>query len=252
MLPEERRMKILEILHTQGAVKTSELSKLFSVSPFTIRNDLDILAKRGLLKRTHGGAVVNHEVVFERTHFEKASLHVKEKEKIAKKAVSLIQEHSAIFLSTGTTTLQIAKHLKGKRNLTVLTNSLVVGFELAANPNINLIIIGGTLRPYSYALVGPAAEQFLQGVYADQFFLGVTGITLQHGLTTPSLAEASVLQQMIKAASETIVVADHSKFGKVAHAKIADIDQVDLIIVDAGIKPAILEELREHVEVIVV
>jgi DeoR/GlpR family transcriptional regulator of sugar metabolism len=246
MLAEQRRRKVLDILQEQGAVTTAELSKIFSVSEITIRKDLDRLAERNLLLRTHGGAISLESTAFEPSHSEKELVYIKEKKRIGKKAATLIKDNSTIFLSTGTTTAQIIPYLKDKKNLNVITNSLVNGYELAKLPNVAVTIIGGNLRRRSFALVGPLAEESFANIYVDQLFLGVNGISRQHGLTTPNISEAKVCRLMVDIAREVIVVVDHSKFGKVTHSRIGGIDLIDVIVTSKEVEPKFKKEFKNE------
>ena len=233
MLAEERRRKIIGELRKRDAIRTSELSALFSVSEITIRNDLDTLAKRQLLVRTHGGAVTQEGVAVEPSHREKELLNIEEKRKIGRQAASLVKENSTIFLSTGTTVMQMIPHLHARQYLTVLTNSLNNGLEISKIPGISVSIIGGNLRRVSYAMVGPDAERYFENIYVDQLFLGVNGISITQGLTTPTVLEAQICRLTMEVARETIVLADYSKFDKIAHAKIADIKGVNCVVTDS-------------------
>lgn len=233
MLAEERRREILEKLEEENAVKTSELSSEFSVSEITIRNDLDKLQERGALERTHGGAVKKESTTFEPTHEEKALVNIKEKKSIGEEAAELISANTTVFLSTGTTTMQIIPHLRNKQNLRVITNSLNNGYKLAQIDGIDLAMIGGDFRQKSFALVGPMTEEYFKNIYVDQLFLGVNGLSISHGLTTPTVNEAKICRAMIDVAKEVIVVADHGKFNKVTHGRIASIESVDTIVTDS-------------------
>lgn len=244
MLAKQRRRKIASIVREKGEATTSELSERFSVSEITIRKDFEQLAEEGLIERAHGGAVKRESTVSEPSHEEKALAHIKEKERIGKKAATLIEDDSTILLGNGTTTRQIIPHLQGKDNLTVLTNSLNNALEILDLPDVALSVIGGDARKKNYALVGPLAEECFNHIYVDQLFLGVDGISLEQGLTTPTLTEAKVCARMIEVAKEVIIAADHSKFGRVVHGKIADLDVIDYIVSDADLQ----QELRKVIE----
>lgn len=245
MLPEERRRKIIEEIRNHGAVKTSDLSSLFSVSEITVRNDLDKLAEQQLLIRTHGGAVTREGTAFEPSHQQKELFNIEEKKKIGKVAASLITDNTTVYLSTGTTTMQMIPHLRTKKHLTVLTNSLYNAMELSKIPEITVSIIGGNLRRVSFAMVGPDAERYFENIYVDQLFLGVNGISIEKGLTTPTVVEAQVCRLMMKASRETIVLADHSKFNNVVHAKIADIDKLNSVITDNMLDEKIIGQMED-------
>ena len=242
ILAEERRRKILEELKDEGTVKTSRLADIFSVSEVTIRRDLEVLKEEGKLKKVHGGAVANEKdfqssyqgnsITFEPSFQEKSKIHQKEKKKIGEKATSLINDGSSIFVGTGTTTMQIVKNLDEMRNLTVVTNSLIHGLELSRAPDIEVLMTGGQLRKNTSALVGPIAKRSLDEIYVDTLFLGINGISIDQGFTVPTLPEAEMSRQVTTIANEVIIVADFSKFGKVSHAKVAEIDGAHKVIAD--------------------
>lgn len=252
MLAEQRRQLILERLKERGAIRTSELSELFAVSEMTIRNDLKELLQRGMLERIHGGAITKDKVTFEPSYHDKTILHSEEKRRIGQAAATLIEEGMAVFIGNGTTTMQIVKHLDGSKRITAFTNSLNHAIELSEIPSVDLSVIGGHLRGKSYAMVGPLAKQSLEFVYFDLIFLGVDGISFEQGLTIPSLNEADTARALLKRARQAIIVADHSKFGKVTHGKIADIEEIDRVITDDKVDERYKEKLAElNVELII-
>ncbi len=255
ILAEERRRKILEELEAEGTVKTAQLAKLFSVSEVTIRRDLEVLKEEGKLKKVHGGAVANEKnfqssyhgdtITFEPSFQEKAEVNKQEKEKIGEKAVSLIKDGSSVFIGTGTTTMQIVKNIGDRAALTVVTNSLNHGLELARTPEVEVLITGGQLRKNTSALVGPIAKRSFEEIYVDTLFLGVNGISIDHGYTVPSLREADMARSIMGMADEVIIVADFSKFGKVSHAKVAEIDGAHRIITDDQVDDSYREALSD-------
>ncbi|MEF8725583.1 MAG: DeoR/GlpR family DNA-binding transcription regulator [Candidatus Bipolaricaulota bacterium] len=255
ILAEERRRKILDQLETEGTVKTSQLANLFSVSEVTIRRDLEALKEEGKLKKVHGGAVVNEKnfkssyqgdtITFEPSFQEKSKVNKQKKARIGKEAASLIKDGSSVFIGTGTTTMQIVKNLEEKQGLTVVTNSLNHGMELSRAPEIELLMTGGQLRTDTSALVGPIAKRSLDEIYVDTLFLGVNGISIDQGCTVPSLREADMARCVTGMANEVIVVADFSKFGKVSHAKIGPIEDVDIIVTDSGLGEGYREAFSE-------
>lgn len=253
MLPAERRRRILEEVERRGAVRTSELSELFSISPITIRHDLRELARKGLLVRTHGGAVSRGQSSLEFSHDEKALRNIEEKKRIAEKAAAMIADGSTVFLGPGSTTLQMIPHLYDKKDLTVITNSLNIAMELARIPTLEVEVVGGVLRRVSFALVGPLAERCFEDFFVDQLFFGVHAVSLEHGLTEPDIGEAKLYKLMLRCAHRRIVLADHSKFRKFAHAKIADLADINTIITDNLVDEGYIEAIRDlGVEVVVV
>ena len=189
MLSEERRQKIRQILMQQKHIVVNDLCNMFGISTVSIRNDLLVLEKRGVLTRVHGGAILNESSVTDLALTEKERIRRKEKEKIAKKAEEMIHTGDAIILDSGSTTTFIARFLKFKKGITVITNAVNIAAELAASNN-EIILTGGILREKSFSLVGPLAEDSLCRLTADKLFLGVDGIHFDHGLTTPNQQEA--------------------------------------------------------------
>lgn len=244
-ITELRRRRILEELRRRGAVRTAELARYFAVSPMTIRNDLATLAERGLVERVHGGAMLKSPLANEPSYFEKTQLNLTEKQAIGRKAASLIEEGMVLFIGNGTTTMQIVQALKNNptRRLKIFTNALTHAMELAEIPDAEVYVIGGYLRGVSYAMVGPLAHQALENAYFDRAFFGANGISLAHGITIPSLEEADTAAEVVRRAREVVVVADHTKLGAVAHAKIADLGQVHILITDAQAPSPVLQEL---------
>lgn len=235
MLTGRRRQVILEQVQVFKAVKTSELSDSFSVSQMTIRNDLNALAEQGQLVRVHGGAIAREWLTTEPSYQDKASVNRIEKEKIGRQAASLIEEGMAVFIGNGTTTMQIIKHLPVDKRFRIFTNALNHALEVNQLPQAEVLVLGGYLRGVSLAMVGRLAHQALKGIFFDLAFLGANGISIERGLTIPSLEEAETAAEIIDHSQRTIVVADHTKFGIVAHGRIADIADVDAIITDSGL-----------------
>jgi len=225
-----------------------ELARFFSVSPMTIRNDLAVLARRGLVERVHGGAMVKDTLAAEPSYYEKATRNLEEKKRIGRKAAELIEENMAVFIGNGTTTMEIVRALKERPpfRLKVFTNALTHAMELAEIPHFEVYVIGGYLRGVSYAMVGPLARRALDGVYFDLAFLGANGVTFEHGITIPSLEEAETAAEIVCHARKTVLVADHTKFGVVTHGRIVDISQIHLIITDSLVAPEFLAALKDH------
>ena len=253
MFPSERKQKIMTILAETPAVKVTELSELFQVSEVTIRRDLQELEEAGLLKRTHGGAVSITAASFEPALIEKEEEHLEEKKAIARAALDLISEGDTILLDAGSTTLQLARLLKtSKKQLTVVTNALNIAWEISFDDSIDLILTGGHLRHRTLSAVGPVAENTLQGLYVDKVFLATNSLDVERGLSTPNIYEAQTKQRMTKAGHEIILLADHSKFGRISLGFVCPLTAIHRLITDAGALPADLARLREQgVEVIV-
>ncbi|WP_406677389.1 DeoR/GlpR family DNA-binding transcription regulator [Moorella sp. ACPs] len=254
MFASERKQKIIEILEQTPAVRVAELSELFQVSEVTIRRDLQELEAAGLLKRTHGGAVSMTTASFEPTLTEKEEEHLEEKKAIARAALDLIADGDTLLLDAGSTTLQLARLLKAnkKQALTVVTNALNVAWELAFVESIDLILTGGHLRHRTLSSVGPIADNTLLGLYVDKVFLATNSLDVERGLTTPNIYEAQIKQKMVKAGREVIVLADHSKFGRISLGFVCPITAIHRLITDPGAPQEDLARLKERgVEVIV-
>jgi DeoR family transcriptional regulator of aga operon len=243
MLNAERRNEIQKLISQKKRLLVKELCQMFDTSTVTIRKDLATLEERGVLTRVHGGAILNETLIADLSVTEKERIFIKEKERIARKAESLIRDGDAIILDSGSTTTFIARRIKFRKNLRIITNAVNIATELAASEN-EIILTGGVLRPNSFSLVGPLADETMRHVTVDKFFLGVDGIDLVYGLTTPNLLEARLGQLMIRAAEQVIVVTDSSKFNKRTMGVIGDLAMVDIVITDKGCPEAVLRELR--------
>ncbi len=233
----DRRMKILKKLSIHDQVFVNELSKEFSVSEVTIRNDLEQLESKNLLIRARGGAMSTVQVVSQDLQLgEKHKLNMQEKTRIGKAAAKLIKDSDTVIIDSGTTTLEIVKNLSATlNNVTIITNALNIANQLVSNPNINLIIPGGVLRKNSLSLIGPLAEKSFKNFFVDKVFLGVDGFDTMHGISTPNIEEASLNQIMIDAAREVIVVTDSSKLLRKSLAFICKLDRIDIVITDSDI-----------------
>ncbi len=200
MLNEERRRLILQMFNHDGRVLVGDLARHFHTSQVTIRKDLDILQTHGRIHRTHGGALPARESALEDpTLREKEKLHRKEKSQIAATAARMVKEGQVVILDSGTTTTAIARALRERENLTIITNAVNIAAELSGS-SLEVILTGGTLRKNSFSLVGPIAEETLRRLNADILFLGVDGFDVHYGLSTPNLLEAKVNRAMMDVA----------------------------------------------------
>lgn len=231
MFSGERKVKIMDRLASRQSVTVPELANQLGVSESTIRRDLQDLEEQGQLKRTHGGAISKEVSSFEPSLQEKVIHYPDEKSAIATKAISLIEAGDTILLDSGTTTLQIARHLPDLE-MTVATNSLQIGQEIANLSKVKLLFLGGELRPTTGAFVGPLSELLLSQINVDKLFLGANAVELARGVTTPNTVEAATKRAMIRSAREVILVADHSKFGKISLVKVCDFSDLDLFLTD--------------------
>lgn len=245
MLNLERQTKILELLEQNGKVEVADLARRLAASEVTIRKDLKGLDSRGLLRKAHGGAVRAETVSADPSLQIKAALHAEAKRRIGVAAAGLIVDGESIILDSGTTTQQVARHIKKRRGVKVITNALNVATELMGAEGVEVILLGGLLRQNSNSLVGQFAEEMLAQFFVDKLFLAVDAVDLEFGLSTPNLDESHVNQAMVSAARETILVADSSKFGKRSLSRIVPLSDVDKIITDNGLAEATQAGLRE-------
>jgi DeoR family transcriptional regulator of aga operon len=236
MRQAERMSAILERLSGNGSLSVAEIASELGASPATLRRDLRMLESQRLLARTHGGAVAQG-VLYELPLRYKGARHQEEKLRIAREAASRVADGMAIGLTGGTTTTQVVRALVDRQRLTIVTNALNIAAEVAVRPNLKLVVTGGVARPESYELVGPLAEASLNGLNLDIAFLGVDGISEQAGLTTHHEIEAHTNRAMIDRARQVVVVADASKIGRVAFARICEIERVGELITDTGADP---------------
>ncbi len=245
MLNEERRRAILEIINMEGRVVVKDLARRFSTSYVTIRSDLESLHNKGLVQRTHGGALpLRMGALLDPSLREKENLHPAEKQRIAEASAALVRESESVVLDSGTTATTVARALKRFRSLTVITNAVNIAAELAGT-TIEVILTGGTLRENSFSLVGPLAEDTLHRLSADIMFLGVDGFDVRYGLTTPNLLEAKVNRVMMEVARRTVVICDSSKFGRRSLSLIAPPSAIHHVITDSGATKADLRVLRD-------
>jgi DeoR family transcriptional regulator of aga operon len=244
MLIEERRQHILALAQRNGRVLVDELSNSLGISRITIRKDLDYLEGRGVLQRTHGGALLPQSgTMFDPSLQEKESRHSQEKERISAAAVALVQDGQCVLLDSGTTTTALARALKQFSRLTIITNAVNIAAELSGT-NFEVILTGGSLRKNSFSLVGPLAEEVLADMHADILFLGVDGFDLEVGLTTPNLMESRVNRAMVRAASKVVAVCDSTKFNRRSLSKIVDATSIQHVITDRNLPEKTAEAIR--------
>jgi DeoR/GlpR family transcriptional regulator of sugar metabolism len=238
MLPNQRREKIFEMLKEDGSAKVTELARIFKVTEVTIRQDLEKLELEGLIVKEHGGAYLKNvaEQVSQFSLIHQDNLD--KKERIALKCLEFIENGDTIILDSGSTTTEIAKKLKGFKNLnlTVITNALNIALLLGSEPTIDVIMTGGEFKPPTLSLTGQKAADFFKGLNVQKLFLATAGISLKSGLTYPSISDLVVKKAMIDAAAVTYLVADSTKIGKSALASLGALSLIDYIITDEGIE----------------
>jgi DeoR/GlpR family transcriptional regulator of sugar metabolism len=251
-LPGHRRAELVKYVRERGHATVAELAEAFAVSMDTIRRDLDHLAERRLLARTHGGAMRPGEPATADTPFDsRAAVHRRAKEAIGVAAAELVSHGETLIINGGTTTLAVARALAGKQELTVVTNNLRLPGEIPIDAVRDLYIIGGTCRIASNVTVGPVAFADTRGISADTAIIGVGGISTDGGLSTTNLPEAQMIRQMIDASARIIVVADSSKFGRSAFVHICELARMSVLVADAEPPEDIATELaRADVKVV--
>lgn len=245
MILSERQQYILEVLRRNSSVSVSELSKTMQVSEVTIRKDLTQMEQLKLLYRTHGKAVLLNPFISDRHINEKERNNAAEKLAISRHAASMIASGESIMIASGTTMHFLAREIKPLDRLTVVTSAVPVTSILLKEPTSEVILLGGAVRPSSLSVVGPYAEQMLENFLCSKLFLGVDGIDFEFGLTTTNLMEASLNRAMMRAAQQTIVLADSSKFGRRGFSRICAIDAVNEIITDDKIADDIASRIED-------
>jgi DeoR family transcriptional regulator, fructose operon transcriptional repressor len=252
VLAQDRYKKICEILEKDNSVKVNTLIKLFGVSIETVRRDLEYMENEGLLKRVHGGAVLERIDGIQNTYNIRENEFKNQKAEIGEIAARFIKEGQSIAIDVSTTNLEVIKVIKRQfQRLTILTNSLSILNELVDMPGYNLITPGGILRREENSFTGEMAEENISKFHVDTAFISVSGISLREGLTDYGFGEISVKKKMMKIAQENIVLADSSKFDVVSLLNVCGFDDVNMIITDSNLKDSILEKyLRNGIEII--
>ncbi|WP_156096155.1 DeoR/GlpR family DNA-binding transcription regulator [Amycolatopsis jejuensis] len=249
MLARQRQAVILEEARRTGAVRVSDLVARLGVSDMTVRRDLDVLAGRGLVEKVYGGATSLVGKSTDEPGFEAKSVRQRaQKEAIAELAATLVKPGTAIGLSAGTTTWTLAHALDGIPGLTIVTNSIQVADVLrsSAQPERTVVLTGGVRTP-SDALVGPVAVQSLRTLHLDLVFLGVHGMAVGPGFTTPNLTESETDRALVEAGRRLVVLADHTKWGTVGISTIADLEEAHVVVTDDGLDVRAREDLAERV-----
>jgi DeoR/GlpR family transcriptional regulator of sugar metabolism len=246
MLPNQRRDKILDLLKEDGSAKVVDLAKLFKVTEVTIRQDLEKLEAEDLIIKEHGGAYLKNVEDQVRSFSLVHQENMDKKAIIAQKCLEFIESGDTIILDSGSTTTEIAKKLKGLKNLTVITNALNIALLLGTEPGIEVIMTGGEFKPPTLSLTGQKAADFFKGLNVQKLFLATAGISLKSGLTYPSISDIVVKKAMIDAAETTYLVADSTKIGKSALASLGALSLIDFIITDSGIEEKYTTIFKEN------
>lgn len=252
MKQENRHKAILSAVEVQGTVRVAELAKQLNVTEMTIRRDLSLLERQGLLKRVHGGGISARGRSYEPTLQLRKTEHIAEKQRIARIACEFIKEGDFIALDVGSTTYELARHLVDRHNLTVITPSLLIANLLANQPGLRLILPGGIVRPGETSMIGELSHRAFEMFHIDRLFLGVGGIDSKAGLTEYNWDDTLVKQAMLKTAKQVVALADSSKFERIGTVKIATLESLDVLVTDQEPPLALADVLRKvNVKVIV-
>lgn len=244
MYAEERQQRILEQARKDGRVDVAKLAEYLDVTPETVRRDLTVLERHGLVRRVHGGAIPVERLGFEPDVTTRSERLVAEKDRIAKAALDEIPSEGAIIIDAGTTTARLAENLPTDRELTVVTNSLQIGTSVSSRRNVTTYLVGGRVRGRTMATTGEWALRALDDLYVDVAFLGTNGLDVERGLTTPDQGEAAVKRAFVNCARRTVVVADHSKVGQVHFAHVAALADIEKIVTDTGLDEETAAEIE--------
>jgi DeoR family fructose operon transcriptional repressor len=244
MFAEQRQQRIVEQARLAGRVDVAELAAELAVTPETVRRDLTVLERQGVLRRVHGGAMPVERLGFEPGLAARDAVRRAEKERIAKAALSELPVEGSILLDAGTTTARLAEAMPASRDLIVVTNSLPIALTLSVRPGLTVRLVGGRVRGRTQAVVDDWALRVLGDTYVDVAFVGTNGITVERGLTTPDPAEAAVKQAMLAAARRVVVLADHTKVGATHFARFGGLRDVAMLITDSGLDADVAARLE--------
>lgn len=245
MYAEERQQVILDRARTRGRVDVAALAEDFAVTSETIRRDLIMLERHGVLRRVHGGAIPVERRGFEPAVSTRETLMPQEKMLIAKAALAELPAEGTIMLDAGTTTARLAGELPGDRELTVVTHSVAIALMLTARQNLTVMLVGGRLRGRTLATVDEWALRALSDTFIDVAFMATNGVSPEHGLTTPDAAEAMVKRAAIASSRRCVLLADHTKVGNDYFTRFAGLKDIDTFITDAGVDRSIAVEIAE-------
>lgn len=240
----ERRKYILESILKDGLVKVADLASALGVTQTTIRKDLNHLEQEGLLYRAYGSALPATIPVMDINLNNKKLINFEAKQRIASAACGLIEENDSIILGSGSSIAIFAEALKPKGRLNVVTTAVNISMHLGDTANITVMQVGGLLYSNTLSVVGNDAIQTIRNVYCSKLFIGVDGIDPDYGITSGTVEESDLIQQMIKSAEKTILLSDSSKYGKRGFSRICPIEDIDIIITDSGLP----EEARCRME----
>ena len=241
----ERQKQILSLLTRQGRLSVNEIVERFFISEATARRDLESLASQGKVQRVHGWVIVIEQAPPELPILERESEQPDEKARIGRMVSSLIADRETVFLGSGTTVFEVAKNLRDRKNLTVITNSLPVLNALAGLREVTVISLGGMLRDSELSFIGHITEQALAEVRVDKVVMGTRGISLEHGLTNDYLPETLTDRAILKIGREVIIAADHTKVNRVSAALLAPLNVMHTFVTDSKTDKKFLQALKK-------
>src|SRR5512142_3335454 len=242
----ERQKQILSLLERQGRLSVAEIVQQFSISEATARRDLESLAAQGKAQRVHGGVISAGKAPPELPILDRKSEQADEKARIGRAAASLVADKETIFLGSGTTVLEVARNLRDRKSLTVITNSLPVLNTLAGLKEITVISLGGMLRDSELSFIGHITEQALSEVRVDKVFMGARGLSLEHGLTNDYLQETLTDRAILKTGRQVIVVADYTKLNRVATALLAPLKSIRVLVTDSKADKKFIQAVKKQ------
>lgn len=246
LFAEERQEEILHLLKVKSKLTVPQLCEYFNLSAATIRNDIRKLASQGRLRRTHGGIIPAGKVTFEPTAEYKQTVNMRKKAKIAERAAELVKDGDTVILDTGTTTMELARHLANKKNLTVIVNDISIALLLEEISDASIILLSGFLRRGFHSTVGPWASSALETLNADIAFLSTNSFALSKGFMTPDIHQAEVKKAYIRSAAHSVILFDSSKVGTFSFVIFASLEEIDTLITDTDISDGIKSSLNEY------
>jgi len=249
----ERQKQILSLLTRQGRLRVAEIMKQFSISEATTRRDLESLASQGKAQRVHGGVIAVEQAPPELPILEREGEQPDEKIRIGRAVANLIADNETIFLGSGTTVLEVARNLRVRKNLTVITNSLPVLNMLVGIKEITVISLGGMLRESELSFIGHIAEQALAEIRVDKVIMGTRGVSLEHGLTNDYLQETLTDRAILKIGREVVIVADQTKVNRVSTVLLATLNSIHTFVTDSRVDRKFVQALkRKGIQVVTV
>jgi DeoR/GlpR family transcriptional regulator of sugar metabolism len=250
MLAQERHQIILDLLNKNRVVKVSDLMVTFNVSIETVRRDLDHLESQGFLRKVYGGAVISKKLSEEPSYSVREVAYLEEKRQIGIKCAELVEDGETLIIDLGTTTLEVAKNLKQKKNLTVITNAINIALELINVKDFRVFFAGGRLRYGDLSCSGFLTSDFLKQFNVDTAIIGVGGITLEDGISDYHVEEAGTRRLMIEQSNNVIAVTDFSKFGVKAFTKVCNLSEIDVLVTDWNVDEHLLKKYRRPIKTV--